>query len=90
MPRIVPHRPGTADRASLLPAGLNLYTLIFAPCCSENNLEFNLRHDWNSLLDGDLDKIPLFGNWSKEYWPPAETLVDYINAFAAPQVMRFQ
>jgi hypothetical protein len=51
----------------------------------ESNIEFNLRHDWNSLLDGQ-DKVKLFGNWSKEYWPPADAIVDYINAFAAPQV----
>jgi hypothetical protein len=44
-----------------------------------------VRHDWNSLLDGQ-DKVNLFGNWSKEYWPPADAIVDYINAFAAPQV----
>eukprot|EP00746_Dinoflagellata_sp_MGD_P135317 gnl/MRDRNA2_/MRDRNA2_69305_c0_seq2.p1 gnl/MRDRNA2_/MRDRNA2_69305_c0~~gnl/MRDRNA2_/MRDRNA2_69305_c0_seq2.p1 ORF type:complete len:779 (-),score=109.38 gnl/MRDRNA2_/MRDRNA2_69305_c0_seq2:205-2541(-) len=49
------------------------------------SLEFNLRHDWNSLL-GQHETIPLFRNWSREYWPPADTLVDYINAFAAAQL----
>mmetsp|Transcript_16004 Transcript_16004/g.28526 ORF Transcript_16004/g.28526 Transcript_16004/m.28526 type:complete len:815 (+) Transcript_16004:101-2545(+) len=49
------------------------------------NLEFNLRHDWNSLLGGE-ETAGLFTKWSKEYWPPADTLVEYINAFAAPQV----
>lgn len=49
------------------------------------NLEFNLRHDWNSLLDSH-ETVALFGNWSRDYWPRADTLVEYINAFAAPQV----
>eukprot|EP00930_Biecheleria_cincta_P048409 TRINITY_DN33724_c0_g1_i1.p1 TRINITY_DN33724_c0_g1~~TRINITY_DN33724_c0_g1_i1.p1 ORF type:complete len:787 (-),score=96.38 TRINITY_DN33724_c0_g1_i1:163-2523(-) len=49
------------------------------------SLEFNLRHDWNSLLGAE-SSIGLFGKWSREYWPPADTLVNYINAFAAPQL----
>lgn len=49
------------------------------------NLEFNLRHDWNSLL-GSEKTVGLFGSWSKDYWPSADTLVKYINAFAEPQV----
>ena len=49
------------------------------------SLEFNLRHDWNSLL-GTEDSIGLFGSWSTDYWPPADRLVEHINAFAAPQV----
>lgn len=50
-----------------------------------DNLEFNLRHDWNSLLGAE-KTVGLFGTWSHEYWPSADTLVEYINAFAAPQV----
>jgi len=49
------------------------------------SLEFNLRHDWNSLL-GTEDSVGLFGNWSTDYWPPADRLVEHINAFAAPQI----
>ena len=49
------------------------------------DLEFNLRHDWNSLL-GSERTVGLFTSWSEEYWPPADRLVEYINAFAAPQV----
>ena len=49
------------------------------------DLEFNLRHDWNSLL-GSEKTVGLFTSWSEEYWPPADRLVEYINAFAAPQV----
>ena len=50
-----------------------------------DDLEFNLRHDWNSLL-GSEDTVGLFTQWSEEYWPPAQKLVEYINAFAEPQV----
>ena len=49
------------------------------------DLEFNLRHDWNSLL-GSEKTVGLFTTWSEEYWPPADRIVEYINAFAAPQV----
>jgi hypothetical protein len=49
------------------------------------DLEFNLRHDWNSLL-GSEKTVGLFTTWSEEYWPPADLLVKYINAFAEPQV----
>ena len=49
------------------------------------DLEFNLRHDWNSLL-GSEKTVGLFTGWSEEYWPPADLLVKYINAFAEPQV----
>jgi hypothetical protein len=37
--------------------------------------EFNLRHDWNSLLGG-----PLFQ--SSRYWPHADELVTYLQEFA--------
>merc|ERR1719498_581941 len=49
-----------------------------------DNLEFNLRHDWNSLLGAE-KTVGLFGTWSHEYWPSADTIVEYINAFAQPQ-----
>lgn len=66
-------------------------------------MEFNLRHDWNSLLDFDdhdepvglhgtassalrkqreLQKARRFGNWSKEYFPPADRMVDYLGEYA--------
>jgi len=50
-----------------------------------DNLEFNLRHDWNSLLGAE-KTVGLFGTWSHEYWPSADTIVEYINAFAKDQV----
>ena len=41
--------------------------------------EFNLRMDWNSLLSAS---GPLFPEYTKRYWPPAEDLVRYLNDFA--------
>jgi thioredoxin reductase len=43
--------------------------------------ELNLRWDWNSLL-GDSD-APLFKDYNKQYFPPADTMVEYLGAFAA-------
>ena len=39
------------------------------------NKEFNLRHDWNSLLSED--ESLLFKNYSKEYYPHADVMVQY-------------
>lgn len=42
--------------------------------------ELNMRWDWNSLLDsGEV----LFKNHSKSYFPPADSMVEYLNEFAA-------
>ncbi|XP_076075879.1 FAD-dependent oxidoreductase domain-containing protein 2-like isoform X1 [Mytilus galloprovincialis] len=45
------------------------------------NKEFNLRHDWNSLL-GDDDQM-LFKEFSKEMFPPADSYISYINTYAS-------
>lgn len=44
-----------------------------------NNREFNLRHDWNSLLSdrGDL----LFGRVSSDFYPPADAFPLYLSLF---------
>ena len=42
--------------------------------------DFNLRHDWNSLLSDD---GPKFTDYSKEYYPDRKDLVRYINDFAS-------
>jgi len=42
------------------------------------NKDFNLRHDWNSLLN---DEDLLFKKYSKEFYPDAEDLVKYLNDF---------
>jgi thioredoxin reductase len=41
-----------------------------------NNKDFNLRHDWNSLLSND--NSLLFKNYSKEFFPPADVYVKYL------------
>lgn len=41
--------------------------------------ETNLRWDWNSLLGGE---APLFREYSHEYFPPADRLVDYLCDYA--------
>lgn len=44
-----------------------------------NNCEFNLRHDWNSLLSdrGDL----LFGRVSSDFYPPADAFPLYLSLY---------
>lgn len=42
--------------------------------------EFNLRHDWNSLLSDD--DTMRFTNYSDEYYPDHKDLVRYLNDFA--------
>lgn len=41
--------------------------------------DFNLRHDWNSLLS---DKNLLFNEYSDEYYPNRADLVDYLTDFS--------
>lgn len=43
------------------------------------NPDFNLRHDWNSLLS---EEGFLFREYSKEYYPDKRDLVRYLNDFA--------
>jgi len=45
----------------------------------KNIEDFNLRHDWNSLLN---DEDLLFTNYSEEYYPSNKELVHYLNDFA--------
>jgi hypothetical protein len=45
------------------------------------NVEFNFRHDWNSLISND-SKM-LMKHYSKEYFPPADTIVKYFEDFAS-------
>ncbi|XP_051045259.1 FAD-dependent oxidoreductase domain-containing protein 2 isoform X2 [Phodopus roborovskii] len=44
------------------------------------NAEFNLRHDWNSLLSDDPHL--LFKHYSKSYFPDASDMVHYLGDFA--------
>jgi hypothetical protein len=45
--------------------------------------EFNLRHDWNSLLAND-EVTPMTAR-TKERWPRADTLVEYLRDYARAQ-----
>jgi len=45
-----------------------------------DNKDFNLRHDWNSLLSEDEDL--LFTKYSKEYYPDKEDIIKYFNDFS--------
>lgn len=42
--------------------------------------ELKLRHDWNSLLTDDYSH--LFKDYSRDYFPPADAIVDYLEDFA--------
>lgn len=46
----------------------------------KTNKEFNLRHDWNSLISHDDDL--LMTKYSKEFFPPADSFVQYLNDYA--------
>lgn len=46
----------------------------------DHNYEFNLRHDWNSLLSND--STLLMREFSKDYFPHADALADYFQHFA--------
>ncbi|CAG5131919.1 unnamed protein product, partial [Candidula unifasciata] len=45
----------------------------------KKNIEFNLRHDWNSLLSHD-ESLKVT-KYSRELFPNAEILLDYLNDF---------
>ena len=47
----------------------------------ETDPERIMRMDWNSLLTSESDKNLLFTNFSEKYFPPADTYVDYLEAF---------
>ena len=42
------------------------------------NLDFNMRHDWNSLLN---DETFLFNEYTDEFYPESKYLYEYINKF---------
>ncbi|KAF2354889.1 FAD/NAD(P)-binding domain [Trinorchestia longiramus] len=45
-----------------------------------SNPEFNLRHDWNSLLSHDSSL--LYHHFSHDFFPQADSMVDYLEAFS--------
>ena len=50
--------------------------------------EFNMRHDWNSLLTEDYSL--LFRDYSKELYPHADDIVRYLNDFAEKYALKIQ
>ena len=50
----------------------------------KTNVEFNFRHDWNSLITeiGDEQAAKRFGTYTRELFPPREKIVTYFNDFA--------
>nr|XP_028601489.1 FAD-dependent oxidoreductase domain-containing protein 2 isoform X1 [Podarcis muralis]XP_028601490.1 FAD-dependent oxidoreductase domain-containing protein 2 isoform X1 [Podarcis muralis] len=47
----------------------------------KSNSEFNLRHDWNSLLSHN--RRLLFRHYSKDFFPDADAMVRYLGDFAS-------
>ncbi|XP_040400734.1 FAD-dependent oxidoreductase domain-containing protein 2 [Cygnus olor] len=54
----------------------------------KSNGEFNLRHDWNSLLSHD--PRLLFRRYSRQFFPHADAMVRYLEDFAALLELRVQ
>ena len=52
--------------------------------------EYNLRHDWNSLLVEEDDAPMPFSEYSEEYFPPADALVSYLRDFAERSKIRIR
>lgn len=62
-----------------------LFCMIIFPS-GKTNKEFNMRHDWNSLIS-DNDDL-LITKYSKEFFPPADTLVRKIAIFKINTINR--
>lgn len=52
----------------------------------QSNKEFNLRHDWNSILSDD-DSL-LFRHYSHKYFPHRQTIVRYLADYAVKLKLR--
>ncbi|XP_015768238.1 PREDICTED: FAD-dependent oxidoreductase domain-containing protein 2-like [Acropora digitifera] len=52
----------------------------FSKTLGKTNKEFNMRHDWNSLLSDD--ESLLMTRYSKQFFPDADILVKYLNDYA--------
>ena len=50
-------------------------------CAVYADTEFNMRHDWNSLLGGADPSSPLMRDFSKKFWPRKEEFVKYLRAY---------
>uniref|UniRef100_H2YH82 FAD/NAD(P)-binding domain-containing protein n=1 Tax=Ciona savignyi TaxID=51511 RepID=H2YH82_CIOSA len=54
----------------------------------KTNKEFNFRHDWNSLISHDESLV--IPKYSQDFFPPADTLVQYLNDFATKLNLKIQ
>ncbi|CAH3185055.1 unnamed protein product, partial [Porites evermanni] len=54
----------------------------------KTNKEFNMRHDWNSLLSDD--ESLLMTRYSKKFFPDADDLVRYLNDYATKLKLQVQ
>ncbi|XP_019642663.1 PREDICTED: FAD-dependent oxidoreductase domain-containing protein 2-like [Branchiostoma belcheri] len=54
----------------------------------KTNKEFNMRHDWNSLLSDD-DSLQI-RHYSKEFFPQADILVQYLHDYATKLKLKVQ
>jgi len=54
----------------------------------KSNKEFNMRHDWNSLLSDD--ESLLMTHYSKKFFPDADELVQYLNDYATKLKLKVQ
>ena len=52
-----------------------------------DNPDFNLRHDWNSLLS---DSDTKFNEYSEDYYPNRNDLVDYLKDFSVEHELNIQ
>ncbi|XP_065899576.1 FAD-dependent oxidoreductase domain-containing protein 2-like [Dysidea avara] len=52
------------------------------------NKEFNFRHDWNSLISAD-ESLQV-RHYSKDYFPPADSYVTYLQDFAKKLKLNIQ
>eukprot|EP00937_MAST-01D_sp_MAST-1D-sp2_P006855 g6855.t1 len=48
-----------------------------------DNFEFNMRHDWNSLLTREPEPGLLFREFDQEYFPHADSMVRYLGNYSA-------
>ena len=74
------HRAGTFFNKFPVHRKLNSFNRRHA---RSSHPEFRMRHDGHTLLEHD--EVPRFPNWTKEFWPMADTYVDYLEAFQKEQ-----
>lgn len=62
-------------------------------CGEMDNYENVLRYDWNSLLlegEEDIANTPYFRDFSKEYYPKVDSLLEYLQTFVDKHGIRIQ